>query len=352
VAKFGASSLSTIDPAEGEAPPVEIENNNYVRPFEVITRLYGMPQHFEVDPTAFLAPFFALFFGLCLTDAGYGLIILAISLYFVTKMQGDKKLMWMLTMCAVSTVVAGALMGGWFGDAVQKFVPALGPLREKMMWFDPMVYPLRFFTLSLILGYVQIMSGLLIAFIHDLRRKLYLGAVCDRLTWLVMLNAIAAFAFAKAGKLPANLSGVFGWSALVSAVGIFLFSHREGGWGARLGIGFYNLFSALFYIGDVLSYLRLMALGLVTAGLAMAVNQISELAADLPLGLGYIFPVVILVVGHGFNLGINALGAFVHTLRLQYAEFFPKFFAGGGSPFEPLGKAYKHIYIRTEELSG
>ena len=94
-----------------------------------------------------------------------------------------------------------------------------------------------------------------------------------------------------------------------------------------------------------------MALGLVTAGLAMAVNQISELAAALPFGFGYIIPLVIFIGGHLFNLGINALGAFVHTLRLQYAEFFPKFFAGGGLPFEPLGKAYKHIYIETEKSS-
>ncbi|MHC4338436.1 MAG: V-type ATPase 116kDa subunit family protein, partial [Planctomycetota bacterium] len=101
VLQFGASSLSKIEPAEGEEIPVEIENKKVIKPFEVITRLYGMPQHFEVDPTVFLAPFFAVFFGLCLTDAGYGLIILAISIYFIRKMQGDKKLMWMLVICSV-----------------------------------------------------------------------------------------------------------------------------------------------------------------------------------------------------------------------------------------------------------
>jgi len=345
VSGFAASSLNKIEPAEGENIPVEIENSNIIKPFEVITRLYGMPQHFEVDPTVFLAPFFAVFFGLCLTDAGYGLIILAISVYFIRKMQGDKKLMWMLTICSIATIVAGALMGGWFGDAVQKFIPSLEPLRQKMIWFDPMQYPLRFFALSLIIGYIQIMAGLLIAFIHDLKRKLYIAALCDRLTWLIMLNSIVVFALAKTGKMPSQLSSLFGYSAMLSAAVIFLFSHREGNWGTRLGMGFYNLFSALFYIGDVLSYLRLMALGLVTAGLAMAVNQIAELAYQLPF-VGFIIAILILVGGHLFNLGINALGAFVHTLRLQYAEFFPKFFSGGGLPFEPLGKSYKHIYIK------
>jgi V/A-type H+-transporting ATPase subunit I len=345
VSRFKASSLTRIDPAEDEQIPVEIENKNYIRPFEVITRLYGMPRHFEVDPTVFLAPFFALFFGLCLTDAGYGLVIFAISIYFVIKMQGDKKLIWMLTICSVATVIAGALMGGWFGDAVQKFMPLLEPLRQRMMWFDPMQYPLRFFILSLVLGYIQIMAGLLIAFLHDLKRKLYIAALCDRLSWLIMLNCVVAFAFAKAGKLPGKLSSAFGFIALFSAAIIFLFSHREGGWGARLGMGFYNLFSAIFYIGDVLSYLRLMALGLVTAGLAMAVNQIAELAYELPF-IGLVAAALVIVGGHLFNLGINALGAFVHTLRLQYAEFFPKFFVGGGLSFKPLEKTYKHIYVK------
>jgi len=137
VSRFRASSLSKVEPAEDETIPVEIENKNYIRPFEVITRLYGMPQHFEVDPTVFLAPFFALFFALCLTDAGYGLVIIALMAFFIKKIQGDKKLMWMLGICSAATVVAGALTGGWFGNAVQQFIPGLEPLRQKMMWFDP-----------------------------------------------------------------------------------------------------------------------------------------------------------------------------------------------------------------------
>ena len=132
VSGFEASSLHKIEPAEDEEIPVEIENKGAIKPFEVITRLYGMPQHFEVDPTVFLAPFFALFFGLCLTDAGYGLVIIALMIFFIKKMQGDKKLMWMLGICAAATVVAGALTGGWFGDAVQQFIPALGPVRAGL----------------------------------------------------------------------------------------------------------------------------------------------------------------------------------------------------------------------------
>jgi len=346
VSRFGASSLAEIEPAEGEEIPVEIENTNVIRPFEVITRLYGMPQHFDVDPTVFLAPFFALFFAMCLTDAGYGLVIIALMIFLIKKIQGDKKLMWMLGICSAVTVVAGALTGGWFGDAIQQFIPALEPARKKMMWFDPFEKPMKFFYLALALGYFQILTGLVIAFVHNLRRKQYIAAVCDKLTLLVMLNSIAIFAASKAGVVSIEIGKFFGILAIIPAAVILLFSHRQGGWGGRIGMGTYNLFSTIFYVGDVLSYIRLMALGMVTAGLAMAINVMAQLALDIPYGIGVVAMILVLVGGHGFNIAINALGAFVHTLRLQYAEFFPKFFVGGGRTFEPLSKKYKHIYIK------
>ncbi|MBN2456061.1 MAG: hypothetical protein JXB29_05930 [Sedimentisphaerales bacterium] len=348
VSEFGASSLSEIEAGEDEEIPVEIENNRAFRPFEVVTRLYGMPQHYNVDPTAFLAPFFALFFALCLTDAGYGLLLIALIAVFIKKMQGDKKLMWMLGFCGVFTIFAGALTGGWFGDAVQQFIPALSPFREKMMWFDPLENPMFFFKLSLSLGYIQILTGLFIAFFHNIRQKDYAAAAFDQLTWLVMLNliVICIFVGGKAGRIS-------GLMALFPAILILLFSHHQGSWGGRIGMGLYNLFSAVFYMGDVLSYLRLMALGMVTAGMAMATNIIAKIIPDIlstaigiPYSIGVVVAIVILIGGHTFNMLFSALSAFVHTLRLQYAEFFPKFFEGDGKLFEPLSKQYRHIYIK------
>jgi V/A-type H+-transporting ATPase subunit I len=216
IGSFEASTVRQIVPGEWEEIPVEIENNKAIRPFEVITRLYGMPQHFEVDPTVFLAPFFALFFGLCLTDAGYGLIMIALIAWFIWKMQGDKKLMWMLIVCSVTTVIAGALTGGWFGDAIQVFLPGLDGFRQKVMWFDPLEKPMTFFVLALVLGYFQLIFGLVVAFIHNLRRKDFIAAACDQLTWLVMLNSILLFGASKAGAINADIGKFFGLLAFLS----------------------------------------------------------------------------------------------------------------------------------------
>ena len=350
VSGFEASSLTRIEPAEDEEVPVEIENRTYVRPFESITRLYGMPQYSNVDPTIFLAPFFALFFALCLTDAAYGLIMIGFVAWLIRKMQGDKKMMRMFIMCSAATVVAGALTGGWFGDAVQQFLPGLKPLRAKVMLFDPLENPMTFFKLSLALGYFQVIFGICVALAHNLKQRQYVAAVFDQITWLVMLNSLALFGLAKAGVLPSGLAGVFGPLAAIPALAIFLGSEREGGWGQRLGMGGYNLFSTVFFVGDILSYARLMALGMVTAGFGMAINVIVKMAAEIPIPvLGVVLAAIIFVGGHLFNLGMSMLSAFVHTLRLQFVEFFPKFFVGGGRSFEPLTKSYRHIYISEQQ---
>ena len=349
VARFQASSLTRIEPAEGEEIPVDIENKNVIKPFEVITRLYGMPMHFNVDPTVFLAPFFALFFGICIGDAGYGLTMLIAAILLVKKMQGDKRLIWMLGICSIFAVLVGALTGGWFGDAIKNFIPALEPLRKKIMWFDPMENPMLLFGISMLLGYIHIMTGLIIAFVHNLKQKDCIAALCDQLTWLVMLNSVVLFGIAKAGLIPPQVGRFFAFLAIIPAVAIVLFSNRQGGWGARFGMGAYNLFSSVFYLGDVLSYLRLMALGMVSAGMAMAVNLLAKMVLKMPI-VGIVVAIVILIIGHGFNLFLSVLGAFVHTMRLQFVEFFPKFLVGGGRLFEPLSKKYKHIYIAEREI--
>lgn len=346
VSGFEASSLSRVKPAADEEIPVEIENKRIVRPFEFITRLYGMPQQSNVDPTVFLAPFFALFFGICLGDAGYGLVMLIAAVLIGKKMQGDKKLVWMLAICSVFAILVGVLTGSWFGDSVSKFAPQLEALRVKLMWFDPLEKPMMMMGVAMGLGYIHLMTGLLIAFVHNLKLRDYAPAVFEQLTWLVMLNSIVIFAFSKGGILPAGLGMFCSRFAIAPAVLIVLFSSRDGGWGARLGMGAYNLFSTVFYLGDVLSYLRLMALGMVSSGLGMAINIIAELTLKIPY-IGFVVALLIFVGGHVFNLFLSILGAFVHTMRLQFVEFFPKFLAGGGRIFQPLHKEYKHVHMEA-----
>ena len=344
VGGFGASSVGEIEAGEGEVPPVEIDNHGVVRSFEVVTRLYGMPAPVDVDPTVFLAPFFALFFGICLTDAAYGLVMVAFFAWLVKPTKGDTRFFWMMITCSITTVVAGALTGGWCGDAIQQFIPALNGFRQGLMWFDPMEKPMYFFTISLVLGYLQIIFAISVAFVHKIKRKDYESAIFDHGTWLVWLNSLAVFGLAKAGVLPAFLGPIFGVIAAVPAVGILLFSEREGGWGARIGMGFYNVFSTVFYVGDVLSYIRLMALGMVTGGFGMAINQIAVQVKDVQY-VGWLLALLVFAGGHLFNIANSALGSFVHSMRLQFVEFFTKFIVGGGKQFEPLEKKYRHIKV-------
>lgn len=347
VGRFGASSVGRTEVAEGEEKPVEIENTHSVRPFEAITRLYGMPHTTDVDPTVFLAPFFALFFGICLTDAAYGIVMIGFMWWLLKKIKGDAKFIQMMLICSATTIVAGALTGGWCGNAIQVFVPQLNGLRDRLMWFDPLEKPMHFFNISLALGYLQIIFGIGVAFWHKLRRGETAAAIFDHLSWLIWLNSLAVFGLAKAGVFGekfAWLGTLAGAIAIVPALMIVLFSEREGGWGARIGMGCYNVFSTVFYVGDVLSYIRLMALGMVTAGFGMAINTIVKQVMEMGV-LGWIMGAVIFIGGHVFNIANSCLSAFVHSMRLQFVEFFTKFLQGGGKQFEPLRKEYKHIQV-------
>jgi V/A-type H+-transporting ATPase subunit I len=351
VAQFNACDVSRIEPGEGEEPPVEIDNPKMVRPFEMITRLYGMPLPTSVDPTIFLAPFFAVFFGLCMADAGYGLILVALLAWVLKKARMNKGVFWMLMICAITTTLAGIIMGSWFGDAVTSLLPegpvrsALDAMRTKLMLFDPMADPMLFFGISLGLGYFQIQCGLFIAFFANASKKDWGAALCDQLTWIIHLNSLLCLGLSASGILPAAFkTPCIAIAALTSTV-ILLTTVRSGGWGARIGLGFYQLFSTVFFIGDVLSYARLLALCLVGAGCGMAINILVKLVSELPY-IGWLLGALVFVGGHLFNIALSVLGAFVHSLRLQFVEFFPKFFAGGGKDFVPLQKTYNYVEIR------
>jgi V/A-type H+-transporting ATPase subunit I len=354
VHKFAASSISEIKPGEGEETPIEIENNAAVKPFETITRLNGMPGMGDIDPTVYMAPFFAVFFGICVTDAGYGLVMAVAFWWLIRKIQGDKKALWMFLISSTMAIVAGAVTGSWFGDA-HNLIPqdtaafrVINGWREKIMLFDPMKDPMTFFMIAMGLGYFQIMCALAIGFFNNLFRKNYAAAVFSYLVWLIYLNSLMIFGLSKANIVPAMAGSIAGWVAVSQAAMIFWFTERNSGLGGRIGGGVFALFSTVFYFGDLVSYVRLMALGMVSGGLGMAVNTLVKLVMEIPYA-GFVLGLALFVVGHLVNTALAILGSFVHSLRLQFVEFFPKFFTGGGTEFKPFSLSYKHMIIKEEK---
>jgi len=363
-AKFDAFSLSSIEPLPGESPPVELQNRRIFKPFEIVTELYGRPAYFELDPSPLLALFFAVFFGLCLTDAGYGLVLSGLALVMMRFMPGGRKFLWLMFAGGIFTIVEGALMGGWFGDLFQKLpLPFLSHLRTSLMAFDPMVQPMIFFRLALLLGVVQIYFGLFIKLYENLRERRIADAFFDQVLWILFLSQlllalfssqlVVKLALAPRVLVSPRIMGLPMKASILLVAGLIIFfsEREEKNIIFRLFLGVLHLFilGGIFsYLGDILSYIRLMALGLVTAGIAIAVNNIAFMFSGIPY-LGIVIMVVILVFGHLFNIGINALGGFVHTLRLQYVEFFQKFFRGGGKGFTPFRKQTKYITVRSED---
>ena len=304
-----------------EDVPVDLENKRYVEPFEIITSLYGMPARYSVDPTPFLAPFFFIAFGLCLTDAGYGLIIAIVAFIILRKLKltrPARKIINLFLLCGISTIVLGSLMGGWFGV----------PLKQLML-FDPMKNPLIFLIISLVVGFIQVEFGLLIKMAEDIKQKQFIDAFLVRLAWFLLLPSLALiFMKINWGKII----------ALAATASIILFSHHQSrNIFVRIGAGFYSLYDISRHFADIVSYSRLLALGLSTSVIAMVVNILSRQALNIPL-IGGVVMAMVLVLGHLFNLAISTLSGFVHSARLQFVEFFGKFFVSGGRPFRPFKK--------------
>ncbi|RKZ02246.1 MAG: hypothetical protein DRQ10_00340 [Candidatus Hydrothermota bacterium] len=337
LSEFESVSYSYMEPFENEKPPVALKNSRWSEPYELITEMYGLPDPREVDPTPLLAPFFALFFGVCLTDAAYGLVLTLLSLWAIRKFSAGDKLFKIIAMGGVCAIIAGMLTGGWFGDLfVRLNIPVFAAIRSKFMWFDPMEEPMKFFYISLVLGYVQILWGLLIGFYNKWKWGERLNGIANELAWVVFLiGLVVAFVFhISAGKLMIYAS---------LAVILFL-SGTSKNPVMRILQGLYNIYGGIGFLGDLLSYVRLMARGMVTAGIAMAVNITAQLVIGIPI-LGWILAFLIFIGGHIFSIAVNVLGAFVHTMRLQYVEFFTKFYQNGGRPFRPFGPRHEFVEV-------
>ncbi|WP_150845506.1 MULTISPECIES: V-type ATPase 116kDa subunit family protein [unclassified Clostridium] len=328
--------------AEGDDVPVKLKNNKVFESFENITSMYSVPKYKEIDPTPLLAPFYIFFFGMMLSDAGYGFVMFVGTLIALTTFNLDedtRKSIKMFFLLSLSTIFWGIMYGSYFGDFIK-----IAPL-----WMKPDSNVGLLMIVSVVMGLIQIYVGLGIKAYMQIRDKDYFGAFADVGLWYITLTgaiiwALSGFVDLASLGVPSIVSIIGKYATIAGMIGIVLTNGRqESSIGGKLGQGFYSLYGITSYVGDLVSYTRLAALGLATGFIAYAFNIMVSMVSTSWATV--IFGVAIFVVGHVFNLFINALGAYVHTCRLQYLEYFGKFYEGGGTSFEPLKYNSKYFKI-------
>ena len=353
---FKYASVNEMAITDNDAVPTKLENTGVTKSFELVLDLYGMPSSKSFDPTVFLMPYFLIFFGFCMTDGGYGILLSLIALFLIKKYKpifGDSKLMWVLFAGGLATIAVGAITGGWFGDIIDYLPDSMSgvkALKDKMMLFDPLKQSMVFFVVALGIGFSHLIYALTLSFVRFIQIGKAFDGICDKLTWIIFLVSLLLFVLASNGVLPQNLAIIFKYSFIGAGAAIALLTGRgASSIPTKLASGLYNLYGGTAYVGDTLSYLRLLALGLTSGVIANVINNICKLAYNGLPYFGVILAILIFVGGHLFNLAMGILGSFVHTLRLNYAEFFPKFFEGGGKKFVPFKKDLTYTIFNDEE---
>lgn len=338
------------EPIKNDDTPILLKNNKFASPFEAVTEMYSLPLATEVDPTPLLAPFYVIFFGMMLSDAAYG-IILALGCFIVLKkfkLEGImKKMVSLFFICGISTFFWGALFGGWFGDFIPVFTKSFfgREINLNPIWFDPLQEPMKLLIFSLILGAIHLFVGMGVQAVMLIKDGKPWDALFDIGFWYLLL--IGLVLFGVGGSLAPVIAVIGKWMAIVGSVGIlFTGGRNKKGFGKITG-GLGSLYGVTGYLSDVLSYSRLLGLGLATGVVAKVVNILGSLVGNGIIGL--IIFLVIFLIGNIFNLAINAFGAYVHSCRLQYVEYFGKFYTGGGRPFDPFKGKTKFVKIVNKE---
>ena len=320
-------AIETREPTEDEYPqvPVQLKNNKLTRPLNMVTEMYSLPAYGTLDPNPLMAPFFILFYGIMMADMGYGLLMMIASVIISKKYRPkgtSGELFSLLGLCGISTFIMGALTGGFFGDFLTQLVAIVSPgtVFALPKLFDPLDDLTMILIGSMALGMVQIVTGMAISLIEKCKRKKFLDAFFEEITWWIVFIGIALLALGK--------------SAAVLYVGcalVLLGPIVQGkGWGKLTGV-FGSLYNHVTgYFGDILSYTRLMALMLAGSVIAQVFNMLAAMPGNV------IAFIIISMLGNAMNFGLNLLGCYVHDLRLQCLEFFNKFYVDGGKPFRPM----------------
>jgi V/A-type H+/Na+-transporting ATPase subunit I len=358
-------SVEFEDPSQEEDVPVLLKNNGFSAPLEGVLAGFSLPGKGEIDPTMVMSLFYYLLFGLMLSDAGYGAIMaggcaFALIRYSKTMESPMRNTLKMYLFCGISTIFWGIMFGSYFGDIFDVIattffgaakVPVIPPL-----WFFPVNKPMQMLAFSMVLGLLHLLTGLLMKLYQLLLQKDYKAILYDVVTWfsLIVSSTILLMSMKMIKdilginmEIPSVVANIAGIIAIVASVGIVLTNGRESrNPFKRFLKGAYALYGITGYLSDVLSYSRLLALGLATGVIGSVINK---MAAMVPGGVikPLLFAIVILV-GHSLNIAINALGAYVHTNRLQYVEFFGKFYEGGGRSFNPFGMKTKYYKIKEK----
>lgn len=333
--------LSLEDPTSEEIAtnktPTKLKNNPVVQPFEMLTEMYSIPKYDEIDPTPWMMPFYLVFFGMMVADFGYGLLMLVattVGLKALTLPKGTQRFLKLFQYLSVSTIVWGLIYGSSFG--VEMPVYLLSPSKDFM----------AIFGLSMVFGGIQIFTGLFLAGKENMRKKDYVAAVNQGFSWQGILAGIL---IAALGALVLNsqvLTMIGAILAIISALAVLLTSVL--GAKSKVGgffMGLYDLYGITSYIGDFVSYSRLMALGISGGSIAAAFNM---LVGYMPPAARFTAGIVLIVVLQGLNIFLSLLSAYVHAARLQYVEFFGKFYTGGGRAFRPLKPAEKYMNFIDE----
>ncbi len=333
-------------PAEGDDPPVKLKNNKFVQPYELITEMYSLPTPDGIDPTPMLTPFFILFFGMMLADTGYGLLIFLLCFIGLKKFKPDegflKSAMQIGTSCGLSTMFWGVMYGGYFGNLIPQVAESwFGKTITIPAVFDMLNDPMSIMILSFLLGAVHLFTGMGIKIYMLAKRGHLMDGLMDVGLWYLILVGLPMMvlpAVANVGKIL----------AIVGAVGLILTQGRhEKNILMKPIKGVMSLYDITGYLSDVLSYSRVLALGLAGGIIANVFNLLGTMPGFNLIGI--IAFLLIFVIGHVFNLAISGLGAYVHTSRLQYVEFFGKFYEAGGKPFRPFQANTKYTLISDKE---
>ncbi|MFH1459923.1 MAG: V-type ATPase 116kDa subunit family protein [Candidatus Omnitrophota bacterium] len=313
-------------PTADENVPILLTNNWFSRLFEPITKLFSLPNYTELDLTAFFAPFFTLFFGFCLSDAGYGLIILFGCVIFWKKVAPEKQPFLVLgSIFGISTFLFGLITGNLFGVELVHI-----NFFRKMVLLDSN----QLFYLSLKIGVVQIFFGIFLKAVGKMRQFGFWVSVSSW-GWMIMLTGVLPLVLAYLGKKPSLPWAQ--WTALTGLVLILFFNDLKANILVRIGKGLWELYGGLTgFLGDVLSYIRLFALGISSSILGLVFNNIAWQCKDIPI-IGFFVTFVLLIVLHSINFALGVLSSFVHPLRLTFVEFYKNAgFSGGGKAYNPF----------------